>query len=52
MSEAMDQLQARVSVLEIDNSFLEKCLVNKERDTHVSLYEYESVRAELDLTRS
>jgi predicted nucleic acid-binding Zn-ribbon protein len=31
---------------------LEKCLVKKEKDSHVSVYQYESVKSELDIARS
>ena len=40
-----------MSVLDIDNQFLEKCLVRKDKDSHVSIYEYENVKSELDIVR-
>lgn len=48
----LDQLKTRVSVLEIDNSFLEKVLTHKEAGSHVSIYEYESVKSEVDILKS
>ena len=52
MSEELEQLKARVAVLEIDNQFLEKCVVHKERDNHISFYDHESVKSELQITKS
>lgn len=48
----LDQLKTRVAVLEIDNSFLEKVLTHKEQGSHVSIYEYESVKSEVDILKS
>lgn len=39
-------------MLEIDNSFLEKVLTHKEAGSHVSIYEYESVKSEVDILKS
>ncbi|TNV84768.1 hypothetical protein FGO68_gene12388 [Halteria grandinella] len=48
----LDQLKTRLAVLEIDNSFLEKVLTHKEQGSHVSIYEYESVKSEVDILKS
>ena len=49
LSNTINELSTRLSVLEIDNQFLEKCLTHKEKDNHVSIYEYEKVKSELDM---
>jgi hypothetical protein len=41
-----------VAVLEIDNQFLEKVLTHKDQRSHVSIFEYESVKSECDILKA